>query len=114
MNGFILFLLLLFTLVPIIGFWVLFKKAGRPGWASIIPIYNTITLLRIGGKPWWWIFLLCIPIVDIVLLIILYINIARNFGKGGGFAVGLVFLPFIFFLILAFSDAKYQPVLQEK
>lgn len=100
------FFIVLFCLLPIIGFWVIFEKAGRHGWAAIIPIYNIITLLAVGGKPWWWIFILWFPLFPILL----YIAIAKNFGKGGGFAVGLIFLPFIFFLILAFSDAKYQPI----
>src|SRR5205085_7180214 len=83
-------------------FWKIFEKAGQPGWASIIPIYNTIVLLKVAGKPWWWIFLLLIPGVNVIFAFIVFIDLAKNFGKGTGFGVGLIFLSFIFFPILAF------------
>ena len=63
--------------------WRVFTKAGQPGWAVFIPIYNTIVLLRVAGKPWWWLLLFLIPVVDIVLAIIVYASVATNFGKGG-------------------------------
>ena len=88
--------------------WKVFTKAGKPGWASIIPIYNLIVLLEIAGKPIWWIILLLIPLVNFVIAILVYISLAEKFGKGVGFALGLVFLPFIFFPILAFGDATYR------
>jgi len=88
--------------------WKMFSKAGQPGWASIIPIYNVIVLLQIAGKPVWWILLCMIPLVQIVPLIIMNIEIAAKFGKDGGFAVGLTLLPFIFFPILGFGSATYQ------
>jgi len=87
--------------------WKVFEKAGKPGWAAIVPIYNIIILLEIVGKPLWWIVLLLIPIVNIVIAIIVYIELAKRFGKSAGFGVGLVFLSFIFFPILGFGDAKY-------
>lgn len=93
----------------IAGVWKTFVKAGKPGWASIIPIYNLIVMLEIAGKPIWWIILLLIPLVNIIFGIIVYIDLAKNFGKGLGFALGLIFLSFIFFPILGFGDAKYQP-----
>jgi hypothetical protein len=91
----------------IICMWSLFAKANRPGWASIVPIYNTIVLLDIAGKPWWWLFLLIIPFVNIVILILVMVGLANNFGKGTGFALGLLFLGFIFFPILAFGSSQY-------
>ena len=90
-------------------FWKIFEKAGQPGWASIVPLYNTIILLKIAGKPWWWIFLLLIPGVNVVFAFIALIDLAKNFGKGTGFGVGLVLLSFIFFPILAFGSARYMP-----
>lgn len=87
--------------------WKLFTKAGKPGWASIVPIYNIIVLLEIVGKPWWYLLLLFIPVVNIVILIMVMIALAQVFGKSGGFAVGLIFLSLIFMAILAFGDAKY-------
>jgi len=85
-----------------------FTKAGKPGWASIIPIYNAIVLLEIAGKPIWWIVLLFIPLVNFIVIIIVVIDLAKNFGKGTGFGLGLAFLPFIFYPILGFGDAKYR------
>ena len=87
--------------------WKIFTKAGKPGWASIVPIYNIIVLLEIVGKPWWYLLLLFIPVVNIVILIMVMIALAQVFGKSGGFAVGLIFLSLIFMAILAFGDAKY-------
>lgn len=87
--------------------WKVFTKAGQPGWAAIIPIYNLVILLKIVGKPVWWIVGLIIPIVNFVVLILVMLALAKAFGKGAGFAVGLMFLGFIFIPILAFSDAKY-------
>ncbi len=87
--------------------WKIFTKAGQPGWASIIPIYNIIVLLEIVGKPWWYLLLMLIPFVNIVILIMVMIALAKVFGKDGGFAVGLILLSIIFMAILAFGDAKY-------
>lgn len=95
-------------LLIIISMWIVIRKAGRPGVSIIIPIWNVIELVRISGKPLWWVILiLLIPIVNIVMLIIVFNGISHAFGKGAGFTVGMIFLPFIFFPILAFSDASY-------
>jgi hypothetical protein len=87
--------------------WKIFTKAGKPGWASIVPIYNILVLLEIVGKPWWYLLLLLIPVANIVILIMVMIDLAKVFGKDGGFAVGLIFLSIIFMAILAFGSAKY-------
>ena len=92
----------------IAGLWKIFEKAGHPGWAAIIPIYNMYIITKIAGKEWWWLLLLLIPIVNIVIAIILYIAVAEKFGKGVGFAICLVFLPFIFAMILVFGDAEFE------
>ena len=97
------------ALVVIVALWKVFEKAGEPGWAAIIPIYNMIVLLKIAGRPLWWIVLLLIPFVNIVAAILVSIDIARRFGNGTGFGLGLAFLGFIFYPILGFGDARYQP-----
>jgi hypothetical protein len=98
----------LIGVVMIAAMWKVFTKAGKPGWAAIVPIYNIIVLLSIAGKPAWWIILLFIPIVNLVISILMYVALAEKFGKGGGFAMGLVFLGIIFFPILGFGGAQYQ------
>lgn len=98
----------LITAVLMFGaMWKLSTKAGQPGWAGIIPIYNLYVMLKVAGKPGWWLILLFIPIVNFIILILAEVEIARNFGKGGGFAVGLILLPIIFYPILAFGSAQY-------
>jgi len=104
--GGMLVVLLVFILV-IAGMWKVFTKAGKPGWAAIIPIYNMVVLLQIAGKPLWWIVLFFIPIVIIVIAAMIMIGVAKAFGKGTGFALGLLFLSPIFIPILGFSDAQY-------
>jgi len=95
-------------LLMIVSLWITVSKAGRPGVSQIIPIWNIIELVRIAGKPLWWVILiLLIPIVNLVLLIMVLNGISTAFGKGAGFTVGLVLLPFVFFPILAFSQATY-------
>ena len=98
---------LVIGLLVIAGLWRLFSKAGKPGWAAIIPIYNLIVLLQIAGKPIWWILLLFIPIVNFIVFIIVWVGVARAFGKGTGYALGLIFLSPIFVPLLGFSDAQY-------
>jgi hypothetical protein len=66
-------------------------KAGQPGWASIIPIYNLYIWCKIVGRPWWWILLMLIPFVNFIILIILCIDTAKSFRKGAGFGIGLAF-----------------------
>lgn len=91
-----------------VGMWKLFEKAGKPGWAGIIPIYNLIVLLEIVGRPIWWIVLFLIPCLNIVACILVGIDVAKSFGKDTGYGVGLGLLPFIFYPLLGFSDARYQ------
>lgn len=92
----------------LVSMWKVFTKAGQPGWGILIPIYNTYLILKVARKPGWWLILSLIPIVNFVISIIVAIAIAENFGKSGGFAVGLIFLPFIFYPILAFGSAEYS------
>jgi hypothetical protein len=99
-----------FAVLMVASMWKIFTKAGKPGWAAIIPIYNLIVLLEIAGKPLWWFILMLIPFVNIIVFIMVLVSIARNFGKGVGFAIGMLLLPFIFYPMLGFGDARYQPV----
>ena len=97
-----------FIVFFIIVMWKIFMKAGKPGWGCIVPIYNIILQLEIAGRPLWWIFLMFIPLVNTVVAIIILFDIAKAFGKGTGFGLGMLFLPFIFFPILAFDSSEYQ------
>jgi hypothetical protein len=99
-----------FAVLMIASMWKIFTKAGKPGWAAIVPFYNVIVLLEIAGKPLWWFILLIIPFVNIVVFIMVLVSIARNFGKGVGFAIGMLLLPFIFYPMLGFGDSRYAPV----
>lgn len=105
----ILFLLyLVFIVLVIAGFWKTFAKAGKPGWAAIVPFYNIIVLLEIAGRPLWWIILFLVPCVNIVVTFIVSIDVAKSFGKDAAYGVGLALLPFVFYPILGFGDARYQ------
>jgi hypothetical protein len=97
--------------VVIAAIWKVFVKAGEPGWAALIPIYNLIVMLKIAGKPAWWVVLMLIPGVNLIVAIIMYIGFAQAFGKGAGFAFGLLLLPFVFFPILAWGDARHSAVM---
>jgi hypothetical protein len=92
----------------IASMWGVFAKAGKPGWAALIPIYNLIVLLEIVGKPWWWLLLMMIPLLNIVFAVWTYNLLSKSFGKSEGFTVGLLLLSIIFLPILAFGEAKYQ------
>jgi len=91
----------------IASLWKVFEKAGQPGWACIIPIYNIVVLCQIAGKPAWWVLLYLIPLVNIVISIMVKHNISKNFGHDVGFTLGLVFLAFIFYPILAWGESEY-------
>ncbi len=108
--GFVVFLVIYLGLVVfmIASMWKVFTKAGQPGCAILIPIYNMYIMLKIAGKPDWWLLLMFIPIVNIIVGIIAVVSLAANFGKGVGFAIGLILLPMVFYPILAFGDAKYM------
>lgn len=111
-GGFAAVLMLVIWLVVIIvviaGLWKMFEKAGQPGWGAIVPILNLYYLCKIAGRPGWWVILFLIPIVSLVISIILSVDIAKAFGKGIPFALGLIFLSPIFYCILGFGSAQYQ------
>ncbi len=98
----------LFLLIA--GTWKMFKKANLPGWGVLIPFYNIYLFIKLAGRPGRWFLLLLVPIVNIIVGIILNFDIAKRFGKGFGYGLGLLFFPMIFSAILGFGDAKYHPV----
>lgn len=105
----ILFLFYIGVIVVLLASqWKIFSKAGKPGWACLIPIYSTIVLLEIIKKPVWWIFMFLIPLVNLYFLIVAMNELSKSFGKSTGFTVGLLLLPFIFYPILGFGSAEYQ------
>lgn len=97
----------LLGVIALVSMWKVYTKAGKPGWAVLIPIYNLIVLLEIVGRPVWWLILLLIPLVNVVVVVMLAFDLAKSFGKGSGFGLGLVFLNFIFMMILGFGSATY-------
>jgi ABC-type sulfate transport system permease subunit len=104
------FMIVFFVLIAFIiaSTWKVFRKAGQPGWASIIPVYNVVVMLHIVKKPIWWVVLMFVPFVNIVVGIMVIHNLSKAFGKGVGFTIGMIFLPFIFLPILGFGKATYQ------
>lgn len=88
--------------------WKIFEKAGKPGWAALIPIYNVIVLLEIVGRPVWWVILMLIPIVNVVVWIIVSLDLSKSFGHDTLYGLGLFFLSFIFYPVLAFSSDRYH------
>ncbi len=108
MRFLIILIYLAIVVLIVVAQWKIYTKAGKPGWACLIPIYNIIVLLEIVGKPWWWILLLLIPVVNIVFAIWMTNLLSLSFGKSEGFTVGLILLPIVFYPILGFGDAQYS------
>lgn len=105
--GIFFFIYLAVIVLIIVSMWKIFTKAGKPGWAAIIPIYNLIVLLEIVGKPAWWVILVLIPFVNFFVLIYLAHLLSKSFGKDIVMTLLLIFLPFIGYPVLAFGDATY-------
>jgi len=106
-TGTFMIVILAIVVVMIASLWKVFTKAGQPGWAAIVPFYNLIVLCQIVGRPLWWIVLCLIPFVNFVIVILVYIDLAKSFGKSTGFGLGMFFLGFIFLPILGFGSAQY-------
>ena len=101
------FLLLMLTILMAISCYRIYQKAGRKGWEALIPIYNFIILFKIVGIGPLMIFLIFIPLINIIFAISVAIKLASSFGKSTAYGLGLAFLPFIFYPMLAFSSATY-------
>lgn len=109
----ILLIALVVSIVGIVALWKVFQKAGKPGWAAIVPVYSVWVLFEITGFPGWLALLMFIPFVNfafVIVLLITYFKLAKAFGKSDGFAVLTVFFSFICLLILGFGKAQYQGV----
>jgi uncharacterized protein DUF5684 len=102
-----LVIFLVILLFYLVATWRIFTKAGKPGWAVIIPIYSTIVMLGIVGRPWWWLLLLLIPFVNIVIGIIIINDLSKSFGHGLGYTLGLLFLSIIFIPVLGYGGSRY-------
>jgi hypothetical protein len=105
-TGLIVFYLLVMVLM-IASYWKIFAKAGKPGWASIVPIYNAVVYLQMVNRPVWWIILFFIPIVNLVIALILIHDLSKSFGKGFGWTLGLLFLGIVFVPVLAFGGDQF-------
>jgi len=106
-GGVLMLVYLAVIALVVAGLWKVFVKAGQPGWAAIVPIYNMVILLQIVGRPVWWVILMLIPCVGIVVAILVMLDLAKSFGKSQGFAVGLILLGFVFIPILGFDSSRY-------
>jgi hypothetical protein len=108
-SGVGLFCSLIFALLLIASLWRIFTKAGQPGWAAIIPIYNIYVLLQIVGRPGWWLILYFIPVANFVVALLVSIDLAKSFGKSAAWGVILLFVfNAIGYLLLGFGDATYK------
>jgi hypothetical protein len=112
MNYLMPFVGLAIVLMMIASMWKVFVKAGQPGWAVLVPIYNVMIMLKMTGKPTWWLILFCVPVANFVVMFLVVVALAKSFGKGTGFGLGMLFFGFVFYPILGFGDAQYTaPVL---
>ncbi len=108
-GGVVFFIIFLFGVVlPYVCLWKIFVKAGKPGWAAIIPIYNLMIMCEIVGRPPIWVLYCIIPFVNIVCGIILLVDLVKSFGKEPIWVLGLLFLPIIFYPMLAFGSSEYK------
>ena len=98
--------LLLFTFS---GIWKVFDKAGHPGIALFMPFYNLYIFASIAGVSPWTMLVFLVPGFNLLFISILHYKIAKNFGHGFFFSLGLTFLAFIFYPILGYGRSKYLP-----
>lgn len=110
--GIMIFMIIL-GLISVISYWKVFNKAGKPGWATIIPIYNNIVKIQIAKLSMIYLLLLFIPIANIYAKFKINIEIAKKFGKSSGFGVGMTLVSIIFIPMLAFSDNLYEDNVSE-
>jgi Family of unknown function (DUF5684) len=97
--------------VVCVAFWKVFSKAGLRGWGSLIPVYNLVLWMRLGGKPGWWAIWLFVPFLNLVIYTIVTFEVAKNFGKGVAYTLGLLLLPPLFYIFLGLGKSQYNPTL---
>ncbi|HUF25912.1 MAG TPA: DUF5684 domain-containing protein [Gemmatimonadaceae bacterium] len=90
--------------------WIVFDKAGQPGWAVLIPIYQQIVHARVANKSVWWGIALIIPVINLIAYFVISFGVAERFGKSTAFGIGLALLPIVFYPMLAFGDAQAEPM----
>lgn len=103
----ILYLVLATLMFMTVSYWRIHSKAGWPGWTILVPFYNMYIDLKIAGKPGWWLIFFFLPLIQLPFMLLMYIGMAANFGKGALFAFGMFMLPFPFWPILAFDGSEY-------
>ncbi|UIP00464.1 DUF5684 domain-containing protein [Halobaculum sp. CBA1158] len=108
LSAVVLIVYLVVLVATIAGLAKIFSKAGEPAWAAIVPIYNMYLLITIGGNPWWYLLLLFVPLVNVLVLAKVSIDVAKAFGKGVGYGLGLWLVQPVFYPLLGFGDATYQ------
>jgi hypothetical protein len=108
--GCIVLLGLSLALIQMIGMWKTFTKAGQPGWAVLVPIYNGYVMVQVAGGPSWWFILLFIPFANMVGICLISKGIAERFGGGIGLTLLLLFLPMVGYAVTGFGDAKYRAI----
>ena len=96
------------SLAMLAGQWKTFKKAGQPGWAAIIPIYNIYVTTKIARRPGWWTALTFVPLLGILVLVLISIDVADAFDMPPMFGVGLGLLPSVFYCLLGFGKPEFR------
>ena len=106
--GIVWIIALVLCIVLYVALWKVYAKAGEPGWAAIVPFYSNYVLFKIAFGNGWFFLLCLIPYVGIIALYAAYFMLAKKFGKGVGFGIGMILLTVIFLPILAFGSAEYE------
>ncbi len=93
--------------ITVAGVMRVFSKGGAPGWAALVPVYNLVQLLRLSNLPLMpYLLLLFFPCVNVVLFGVIHVHLAKRFGRGTAFGLGLAYLPFLFYPLLGFGEAR--------
>ncbi len=102
------FTIALIVILTCAGMWRMYEKAGSPGWAALVPIYDTIVLLRIAQRPLWWLAIMCVPIVNVAVGIVVWIDVLARFGEPAWRVLFVVIVPFVYLPYLGFSGIRFM------